>query len=421
MNFFVFPIGSVLLSSILPYPASAAVLQCESSQVSFLPCLISAWQRGAALAPEVHPSASPTPEIPKPPTSTLPPAYSPRLRATSLAKAATHLSPKWKNPGISERGLDPVIVTALQEEQTYLHSLNSSRTAIAMSEPPRSLPCHDAIIRAVNGKASGAIFTPQAPDNAYRIEGCLFGQTPGHLDLEPHPADPGQRIPPILLTVDDARSSWSDNKIDVHLDSRLSGIPDVPVTLVIHLSQGRRVELPGCFFIATRTDPKLLESIPASWINLQPSSVRSHSIKRLEFVSPPIEASDVPADAAGASAFVSRLDAENFGAGADTYDFTQLNPGWVVDSVQLQSYSVPCPGTSLNRQSSGHWDTHWNGRKLTVEFQDDACTSRVSPSFTFNLSVSQYALKVWVVGPVGTKPLADALFHDTNRSLTQTN
>jgi hypothetical protein len=221
--------------------------------------------------------------------------------------------------------------------------------------------------------------------------------------------------------VDSSLASWSDNQIEAHLDSRLSGIPDLPVTLVIHLATGRRLELPGCFFVAARGPTTLLQSIPASWINLQPSTIRSHSIERLEYLSPPVRGSGIPADAVTASAFVSRLDAEDFGPGADVYDFTQLNPGWVVDSVQLQTYDVPCPGTSISRQSSGHWDTQWNGRRLTIQLQDDVCVSQVSPSFTFHLSVSQYALKVWVVGPVGTKPLADALLHNQNRSLTQTN
>jgi hypothetical protein len=33
-------------------------------------------------------------------------------------------------------------------------------------------------------------------------------------------------------------------------------------------------------------------------------------------------------------------------------------------------------------------------------------SSSVPPSFAFNMSLSQYAIKVWVVGPVGTQPLA---------------
>jgi hypothetical protein len=397
VNFSIIPIGSILL--------------CFSLVLVHVPCVRL-----------VFSAQGPNPKYVRT-QSAVPSVNSSKLRAALLTKATTHLSPKWKNPGISEYGLDSAIVTTLQQQATYLHSTGAiaspSPAAPSFGVSP-ALSCDIALIRSVNGKATGAIFTPKMPNDSYRIEGCLFGNIRGEVDLEPHPPDPTLRIPTIPLTLDTAGSSWSNTRIEAHLDPHLSGIPDVPVTLVIHLAEGRRLELPGCFFVASRSDPKLLASIPASWISLQPSSIRSRSIERLEYVSPPM-GSGVPADSTGTSAFVSRLDAEKFDVDADLYDFSHLNPGWVVDSVQLQTYAVACPGASLSRQSSGHWDTQWNGRKLTVQLQDDVCTSRVSPSFTFNLSVSQYALKVWVVGPVGTKPLADALLHDRNRSLTQTN
>ena len=387
MNFPINTIGSALLSLLLPFPTVRA------------------------LAPPANQSAAP--------------ANAPTLRAALLARATAHLSPKWKNPGVSDRGLDPAIVTTLQQQQSYLHSTIRPANSVRFPAPPFSsgpLPsCQNAVVRTVNGRAMGVIFTPSAFSNSYHIEGCSFGALRGNLVLEPHPADPALRIAPIPLIVDSGLSSWSENQIDAHLDGRLSGIPDVPVTLVLHLAGGRRLELPGCFFVASRGVSTLLQSIPASWINLQPTTIRSHSIERLEYISPPVKGPDVPADASCASAFVSRLDAEDFGPGTDVYDFTQLNPGWVVDSVQLQTYAVACPGTSISHQSSGHWDTQWNGRRLTIQLQDDVCVSQVSPSFAFHLSVSQYALKVWVVGPVGTRPVADALLHNTNRSLTQTN
>jgi hypothetical protein len=262
------------------------------------------------------------------------------------------------------------------------------------------------------------VFTPYRPDNIYRIEGCSFGNVRGHLGLEPRYSGPMKSAQPLNLIVDDGPSAWTDTEIDAHLDPGISGIPDTAVTLVVRLPEGQRLELPGCLFVATRGDPQLLDAIPASWIHLQPSSAGSRAIEQLEYISPPVKGTGVPADAAGTSAFVSRYDSETFGDGTDIFDFSQLNPGWVVQSVQLQTYSVACPG-STNPHSIGRWDTEWNDHKLTINLQDDTCTSRVSPSFVFNLSVSQYALKVWVVGPLGTKPLADALLHDrNNRSLT---
>lgn len=417
MNFSIIPIGSVLFSLI--FPSSTSVWESHGFRRAF-----NARMTTEASAPEFRlPMSSPILDIAGQSPLAVPSGNSLKLRDALMARATPHLTPILRNPAISDRGLDPATLTVLQQQQAYRHSITRTITARSATGPfdeNPALSCQTALIHSVNGKATGAIFTPQMPNNSFRIEGCLFGDLRGQLDLEPHPLDPALRIPTIPLTIDAVHSSWSNTRIEAHLDSHLSGIPDVPVTLVMHLPEGHRIELPGCFFVAARGDPKLLESIPASWITLQPSTIHSRSIERLEYVSPPVNGSGVPPDAAGASAFVSRLDGEDFGAGADIYDFSQLNPGWVVESVQLQTYVIACPGTSLARHSSGHWDTQWNGRKVTVQLRDDVCSSRVSPSFIFNLSVSQYALKVWVVGPVGTKPLPDALMHSYNRSVTQT-
>ena len=82
---------------------------------------------------------------------------------------------------------------------------------------------------------------------------------------------------------------------------------------------------------------------------------------------PDLEAgSAVPKDASASSAFVVRSDPEQFGIGTDNYDFSQLNPGWVVESVQLQTYSVSCPevGTSAHNRS-GVWEAEWALRGVT--------------------------------------------------------
>src|SRR5260370_15481340 len=42
-----------------------------------------------------------------------------RLRAQALANARVRLSPRAKNPGISQGGLDPVIVSKLQKQRAY--------------------------------------------------------------------------------------------------------------------------------------------------------------------------------------------------------------------------------------------------------------------------------------------------------------
>jgi hypothetical protein len=83
-----------------------------------------------------------------------------------------------------------------------------------------------------------------------------------------------------------------------------------------------------------------------------------------------------------------------------------LNPGWVVESIQLQTYSAYCPEGITSVQSFGRWEAEWTLLGVRVAFEDSVCSSSVPPSFDFTMSLSQYAIRVWVVGPVGTQPLA---------------
>jgi hypothetical protein len=352
-----------------------------------------------------------------------------QLRAEALANAEVRVTARRKNPRVSSRGLDPGVLGTLAQQQAYLasHPLRSDlaatestkasgKTASSSFPKARSVPavpskqllssfaCNGPMIRSVNGARDGAIFTPQAPGNAYTIEGCSFGSKRGRIQLEPRSAAPAQAISPIVLQLDRSPTAWDDREIKVHLDPHLSGVPDSLVTLVIYAGNGQRMELPGCYFVAARGEPQLLTVIPASWVRLQATTVRSHSIHQLEYVSPPV-GRDVPQDAAGASALVVRSDSEPFAAGSDTYDFSQLGPGWAVESVQLQTYAISCPADITYAQSFGQWDLAWDRTSFTISWKGDVCRSYVLPFLSFNLSFSQYAAKVWVVGPVGTQPV----------------
>jgi len=203
-----------------------------------------------------------------------------------------------------------------------------------------------------------------------------------------------------------APGAWSDHELKVQLDTELRGIPDSPVTLVIYPAKRQPIELRGCRFVAARGNPQLLSVIPSAWVSLYPSGVGSRSIRQLEYVSP-TEASDaVSKNATALSAFVVRSDREQFGIGRDSYDFSHLNPGWVVESIELQTYSVSCPEVVTSAQSFGRWKAEWIQGGVGVAFEDSVCASSVPPSFAFHMSLSQYAIRVWVVGPVGTQPLA---------------
>jgi hypothetical protein len=113
----------------------------------------------------------------------------------------------------------------------------------------------------------------------------------------------------------------------------------------------------------------------------------------------------MPPDAAGASAFITRSDSQPFSTGKDVYDFSQLAPGWVVESVQLRVFNAACPGESKVSVSNGSWETSWTPHGFVVLWADETCSSPIPPVFNFTLSSSQYATDVWVIGPAGTQPL----------------
>jgi hypothetical protein len=363
------------------------------------------------------------------------------LRTQTLARAKETLGPKSKNPRISAGGMDPAILGVLADQRAYLgaHRLLMQPTTLmaggaplpdheinapTSSRKPESgpllrpnpstghsasllgAPCTGPTIHLVNGRAAGAVFTPQPPDNHIRIEGCSFGSLPGTVKLQTdtHGLLIGTQNQSISLLLDSA-SSWSEDEIDVHLDTSLTGISDFAATLVIRSATGRETQLSGCLFVAARGEPQLLRTIPAAWVKLDATIASLHPIRQLEYVSPPVRSQEIPHDATGTSVFIVRSDSEVFGAGADTYDFAQLNPGWVVESVQLEEYDVSCPGDVTLAESKGSWSTLWNPHGFTIQWARDACASYIPPVFSFNLNSSQYAVRVWVIGPAGTQPM----------------
>jgi hypothetical protein len=341
-----------------------------------------------------------------------------KIRAEVMKKATGLRGPKFKNPAILSYGLTPRILRVLQEQRTYLEThgavtleeINGVREVAANNPGESSLPrhftCYKPMIRSVNGKANGVVFTPIVANNTYKIEGCFFGDTPGVIQLEAHTGTPeAESVHPITMHLDSTSlAAWSDHEITAQLDTELRGIPDYPVTLVIYSARHRRIELRGCRFVAARGDPQLLTVIPSAWVKLYPSGVGSRSIRQLEYVSPTQASGAVPKDVTASSAFVVRSDTEQFGIGRDSYDFSQLNPGWAVESVQLQTYRVSCPEVITSAKSFGRWEAEWTSLGVRVAFEDSVCTSSVPPSFAFNVSLSQYAIRAWVVGPVGTQP-----------------
>jgi hypothetical protein len=278
--------------------------------------------------------------------------------------------------------------------------------------PNRQIPsrsCGSPVIRSVNGRSTAPVFTPAERDNDYRIEGCGFGSSRGNVHLQPTSINSLNSSParPISLQLD-AVNSWSDDRIDVHVDPRLTSLPDFVADLVVQLADGRRVKLGGCLFVAARGEPQILRAISAGWVRLDATSTSAHAIRQFEFESPPVPSDEVPSEAMGSSAFIARSDPEYFSAGKDVYDLTQLASGWIIESVQLEVFDPSCPGDNKPAVSNGSWTTSWTPRGFVVAWAGETCRSSIPPVFHFALSSSQYATKVWVIGPVGTEPFPNA-------------
>ena len=358
-----------------------------------------------------------------------------RIRAQTLANARMIVGPKTRNPHLATIGVDSSVLAVVAEQRIYLQShvamqsvdsslLQSQGTTLSgtsrgnsgtPSQPNASPPlprmsqrisCSSPTIRSVNGRNSGVVFTPIEPDNYYRIEGCGFGSTPGSVRLQPDLRNIQTGANSRSLSMElDSPASWTDDEITVHIDPTLSGVSDFPVDMVVHLANGREVPLLGCMFVAVRGEPLLLKTIPAAWVKLDATFASSRPITQLEYLTPPVASEEIPSDAIGSSVLVVRSDREPFASGRDLYDFSQLSPGWVVESLQLNQFGVRCPGNKVPAESKGTWAATWTPRGFSISWARETCTSSANPAFNFTLNSSQYAARVWLIGPAGTQPM----------------
>ena len=370
------------------------------------------------------------------PEGSLPASRYLELRTQTLAHARLISGPRLKNPNLAPGGVDRNSATVLAGQRARrlnrigFSSQSASATALLSDRPATLLPsstsnqpaqqpgihvqteavarkssCSVPAIHEVNGRASNPVFTPAEPDSHYRITGCGFGFAPGTVRLQPNVSGStlGPALQPIALELEGLKP-WTDDHIDVGINSGLTGIPDFSANLVIQLPNGRTVQLSHCQFLAARGEPQLLRSIPAAWVRLDATSLSARAIHQVEFESPPVAGAEVPPDAVGSSAFIVRSNFQAFSTGRDSYDLSQLAPGWAIESVQLRVFNAACPGESKLPVSNGSWETSWTAHGFVVAWADETCSSPIPPVFNFTLSSSQYATNVWVIGPAGTQP-----------------
>lgn len=335
-----------------------------------------------------------------------------RLTTLALARANARPGPRIKNPRLAVHGWDPSLRVIVDQQREYLlshSSVGEQRSGngdALLTGRLFSTSCSSPGIGVINGRAAEAVFTPEPPDNRYRIEGCGFGREPGKAWIESESSATSAGGPARVIRLElDGSGAWSDTEIDAHFEPGLSGIGDSAVKLVIQRADGTILQISGCQFVAARGEPTLIRAIPASWVNLDPTRSSFRPIQKLEFVSTPLPGDDVPADAVGTSALIVRSDPDEFMPGVDAYDFSWLAPGWVVESVQVQKYAINCAGDITRTSTGDDWRTAFDARGFRVWWSSNSCLSFIPPVFHFDMTSSEYGVKVWVVGPLGTEAM----------------
>lgn len=246
------------------------------------------------------------------------------------------------------------------------------------------------------------VFSQDPQYNDYKISGCNFGNTQGQAHLN-GPFRSG--VIPLQI------KSWTDNSIEVMLDPNLKGEPDQnSVTLVINPVGTSQAQLQNCKFYALRQEvtlPRLSQSA-ATLATLMDSG--GSPVPTVKYSSPytdpiPTQSSNV------LTAGVDRYDFYRFNPGIDTWDLSNLAPGFVATQFSLSHWAVEECSQGFNLivsdptvYNDGQWSAQWdpgNPKRIIVNVAEQHCHD---PQGT-DASNSSYALEVQVSGPVGVNPV----------------
>ena len=372
------------------------------------------------------------------------PQKNPQQMSTVLAKvhsATGKLSPVVSNPAAGESSA-ATIATLGQQKQVALNergqagapagvvpSTNTTSRLSAMqgpritaaAPPPQSsspnraamaaptsvaLSCatfNTSMISTVSGQQGSVTFTQDPQFNPFTIKGCNFGSAKGQAQLN---SANGRKL--ASLNVD----TWTDSLITVEVDPTLTDVLDQDnVTLVIFPASGPQAQKAGLHFYAKRAE-LLLASVPTSEASLTPITDDSGSPVTGKFSSP------YPVSSGSMSGGVDRYNAVRFVGGTDSFDFSKLKPGFVLEKFQVdtlsQSDSVAssaCTGfgpTTSTAYTDGNWAWQMSGATIQVTWMEVHCHDAYNGDF----SDASYGLNVWVVGPVissATSPWQDGV------------
>ncbi len=271
----------------------------------------------------------------------------------------------------------------------------------------------DPVIETVSGKLHGIVLTPdpgsgQYPNNQYTIRGCNFGSVQGQVQIYgPFINNPS----PVQLGID----SWNDSQILVTFSPTFQNEYDLSknITLAVVRTDGHNTQMPGISFYATRAS-RPLARIPQSIVKL-PTTY----LERNAYVSPVSGSSlqplglNPPSQTASAVFFIyDPIWSSNVGDGyppnrlsfSDSIDFSQLHPGFALDSnlqtlVGPYSPDLNSTGIGVDGGSCKYLDTvvsaNMQGNNLLVGVQPAECDN--SGKFIF----AYYGLQLSVTGPKG--------------------
>jgi len=278
------------------------------------------------------------------------------------------------------------------------------------------------VIETISGKQHSIVFTPdpgngQYPANQYVIVGCNFGAVQGSARIF------GSFInnpSPVNLGID----LWSDSQIVVTFDPTFQNEYDLKnITLAIVRTDGHTVQFPGISFYATRA-PRSLASVPHSVVKLPNTYLQQNlmfspvntSTLNVAGLTPPAQPVSI------AFWIFDPIWSSNVGDGyppnrlsfSDSIDFSQLRPGFVLDSdvqtvVGAYAPDLSSTGIGVDGGSCKYIDVEVSasqaGNTLNVGVQPAECDN--SGKFIY----AYYGLELSVTGPKGSllNPWPDGL------------
>jgi hypothetical protein len=269
-----------------------------------------------------------------------------------------------------------------------------------------ALTCaHDPTMRIFNvsGSGSPATFTPIAQYNFYTITGCSFGNIGSNAKAYIYKG--------ATFREEFQIQEWNDNGIKLNLDPNIGGVTDQDgLTLVVQRADGQQASKSGFKFYAVR-ETVLLQYIPPAWRKLDYSVGSTWGKHPTTQDNSPVSGPNVPAQAAGTTIFVSRKLGEKFTPSSDSFEFSQLPPGWVVEGASWTSFPATCANVVTYKEDFGSWNLQWSSTGIQFSWADTSCSGfwpnpalgGIPTDVYQNHTESNYALMVWVRGPRGAE------------------